>query len=219
VAEGEAKPPKDRAKAALYAIFLGGVGAHRFYLGQWRGLAYLLFVWTFVPIVIAVVEAVVFVLTPQARWDAKYNAGRASDRISGAEWIAFGIGCACAAFVLSMPFIAISAMHDFEARARMSDAIVQVGLHRQEIENAAANGEWSGAFKPQAADARRSLKQVYFDEQRRVLVGVLSPIAGQGTIGLAFVKTGEWTCGTMDLDFHVLPPHCRNKLEYGPPPR
>jgi len=48
--------------AVLLALFLGGLGAHRFYLGQMRaGMWYLCFCWTGIPALIAFVEA--FTLT------------------------------------------------------------------------------------------------------------------------------------------------------------
>lgn len=57
-------PPKrleaDRTTAGLLALFLGGVGAHRFYTGRWGlGIVYLVFAWTFVPAIVALVEAIV----------------------------------------------------------------------------------------------------------------------------------------------------------------
>lgn len=48
---------KSKIAAALFAFFLGGFGAHKFYLGQTgTGLLYLLFFWTCIPAVIAIVE-------------------------------------------------------------------------------------------------------------------------------------------------------------------
>lgn len=45
---------KNATTAVLLAFFLGGIGAHRFYMGQTgRGIAYLLFVWTGIPSLIA----------------------------------------------------------------------------------------------------------------------------------------------------------------------
>jgi len=41
----------------VLALLLGGLGAHRFYLRQWGwGIAYVLFSWTFIPIVVSLVE-------------------------------------------------------------------------------------------------------------------------------------------------------------------
>jgi TM2 domain-containing membrane protein YozV len=65
---------KNRIIAGLLALFLGGLGIHRFYLGQWWGIFYLLFVWTFIPLLIAFVEAIVFFVTSDARWEEKYGA-------------------------------------------------------------------------------------------------------------------------------------------------
>lgn len=49
---------KDVTAAVLLAVFLGGFGAHRFYMGEigW-GVAYLLFSWTGIPMVAGWVEA------------------------------------------------------------------------------------------------------------------------------------------------------------------
>lgn len=48
---------KDETVGVLLALFLGGFGAHRFYLGD-TGLAivYLIFCWTFIPGLIAFIE-------------------------------------------------------------------------------------------------------------------------------------------------------------------
>lgn len=48
---------KNPTTGVLLALFLGGWGAHRFYLGQvLRGFLYILFFWTFIPLVFACVE-------------------------------------------------------------------------------------------------------------------------------------------------------------------
>ena len=47
---------KSKTTAAILAFLLGGVGAHRFYLGQsGLGIIYLLFFWTFIPAIVALV--------------------------------------------------------------------------------------------------------------------------------------------------------------------
>lgn len=52
---GELAPNgKNRITAALLALFLGGFGVHKFYLGQSGvGIIYLLFCWTFIPALLA----------------------------------------------------------------------------------------------------------------------------------------------------------------------
>ena len=48
---------KDPTTGVLLCLFLGGFGAHRFYLGQTgAGVVYVLFVWTLVPALLALVE-------------------------------------------------------------------------------------------------------------------------------------------------------------------
>ena len=48
---------KDRTVGLLLTLLLGGIGAHRFYLGQTGlGILYLLFCWTFIPLTAALIE-------------------------------------------------------------------------------------------------------------------------------------------------------------------
>lgn len=38
-------------------LFLGGIGAHKFYAGKWiQGLLYLAFCWTWIPVIIALFD-------------------------------------------------------------------------------------------------------------------------------------------------------------------
>lgn len=51
--------PRDKSKAAVtfLAIFLGGFGAHKFYMGSWGwGLVYLLTCWLWLPFFVALIE-------------------------------------------------------------------------------------------------------------------------------------------------------------------
>ncbi|KPS90936.1 hypothetical protein AN697_28135, partial [Enterobacter cloacae subsp. cloacae] len=51
---------KSRIAAALLAFFLGGFGAHKFYLGKiGQGFLYLIFCWTFIPAIIAFIEFII----------------------------------------------------------------------------------------------------------------------------------------------------------------
>lgn len=43
----------------LFALFLGGFGVHKFYAGKvGMGVVYLLFCWTFIPAIVALVEGI-----------------------------------------------------------------------------------------------------------------------------------------------------------------
>ena len=57
---GVAPNGKSRVVAALLAFFLGGFGAHKFYLGSvGMGIVYLLFFWTFIPAIAAFFEFII----------------------------------------------------------------------------------------------------------------------------------------------------------------
>lgn len=68
---------KKQTVALLLASTLGLFGAHRFYLGQRiAGLLYLLFCWTGIPALLALVESIVYACTSQKKWADRYNQGR-----------------------------------------------------------------------------------------------------------------------------------------------
>ena len=48
-----------KQKATFFALVLGFLGLHRFYLHQWfRGAGYLLFFWTGFPLFLALIDAI-----------------------------------------------------------------------------------------------------------------------------------------------------------------
>lgn len=56
-----AQGSKNKVVAALLAFFLGGIGVHKFYLGQMgMGVAYLLLCWTGIPALIALIEGILY---------------------------------------------------------------------------------------------------------------------------------------------------------------
>lgn len=68
---------KKQTAALLLASTLGWFGAHRFYLGQRSaGLLYLLFCWTGIPALLALVDSIVYACTSQQTWADRYNQGR-----------------------------------------------------------------------------------------------------------------------------------------------
>ena len=65
---------KSRVAAILLAFFLGGLGAHKFYLGRvgW-GIIYLLFFWTVIPSIVAFVEFIIYICMSDEQFAAKYG--------------------------------------------------------------------------------------------------------------------------------------------------
>lgn len=65
---------KNKSTAAILAFFLGGIGVHRFYLNQnGLGFLYLIFCWTLVPSVIALVDFIIFITMSEGDFNKKYN--------------------------------------------------------------------------------------------------------------------------------------------------
>lgn len=65
---------KDRWTAIGFAFVLGGLGVHRFYLGQFlSGVLYLFFCWTFIPTLIALVDGFVWIAQDDNWFDQRYN--------------------------------------------------------------------------------------------------------------------------------------------------
>jgi TM2 domain-containing membrane protein YozV/predicted RNA-binding Zn-ribbon protein involved in translation (DUF1610 family) len=65
---------KTKTSAALWCFFLGGVGAHHFYLGNTvRGILYLLFCWIYIPALLSLIDLIVILCTNEERFDEKYN--------------------------------------------------------------------------------------------------------------------------------------------------
>jgi TM2 domain-containing membrane protein YozV len=65
---------KSRALAALFAFFLGGIGGHKFYLGQTgMGVLYLLFFWTGIPALAGIVEMILYLVMSDEEFAYKYG--------------------------------------------------------------------------------------------------------------------------------------------------
>ncbi|MDX2255154.1 MAG: NINE protein [Pseudanabaenaceae cyanobacterium bins.39] len=65
---------KSRTTAILWCFFLGGIGAHRFYLGQAGiGILYLLFFWTFIPAFVAFIEFIMLLVMSDSEFNRKFN--------------------------------------------------------------------------------------------------------------------------------------------------
>ncbi|WP_199453919.1 NINE protein [Vibrio owensii] len=60
--------------AALLAFFLGGFGAHKFYLGKiGQGIMYLVFCWTLIPAIIAFIEFIIYRCESDEKFETRYQ--------------------------------------------------------------------------------------------------------------------------------------------------
>jgi TM2 domain-containing membrane protein YozV len=69
---------KSKTSAILLCWFLGGIGVHKFYLGEsGAGVLYLLFFWTFIPAIIAFFEFFILIFMSDAEFNQKFNGATA----------------------------------------------------------------------------------------------------------------------------------------------
>ena len=65
---------KSKIAAGILALFLGGIGVHKFYLGRpGQGVLYLLFCWTLIPSLIAFIEGIIYLTMNDEAFAAKYG--------------------------------------------------------------------------------------------------------------------------------------------------
>ncbi len=70
---------KSKTTAGILALFLGGFGVHKFYLGKTgSGILYILFSWTGIPAIIAFVEGLIYLCESDAEFQAKYGVSKGS---------------------------------------------------------------------------------------------------------------------------------------------
>ena len=65
---------KSRGIAIVLALFLGGFGVHKFYLGRiGAGILYLLIAWTFIPVFLSFIDVLFLVIRGERQFNIKYN--------------------------------------------------------------------------------------------------------------------------------------------------
>ena len=73
-AKSNVQSVKNKTTAALLAFFLGGLGIHQFYLGNGsKGVLYLLFCWTGIPLILALIDLIILLTTSEEVFNRKYN--------------------------------------------------------------------------------------------------------------------------------------------------
>jgi len=63
---------KNKITAGILALFLGGLGIHKFYMGNsGMGILYLLFCWTFIPAIVAFIEGIIYLTEPDEKFERR----------------------------------------------------------------------------------------------------------------------------------------------------
>ena len=64
---------KSKVTAGILALLLGGLGVHKFYLGDTgKGILYLLFCWSGIPGIIGLIEGILYLTASDSEFEAKY---------------------------------------------------------------------------------------------------------------------------------------------------
>lgn len=67
-------PIKSKIAAGLLGIFLGGLGIHKFYMGNiGMGILYLVFCWTFIPGLVGFIEGIVYLASNEHNFCVKHH--------------------------------------------------------------------------------------------------------------------------------------------------
>jgi TM2 domain-containing membrane protein YozV/ribosomal protein L40E len=65
-----------RIAAALFAILLGTLGIHKFYLGKiGMGILYVIFCWTGIPTIVGIIEGIIYLTRSDDGFEAEYPRG------------------------------------------------------------------------------------------------------------------------------------------------
>ena len=129
------KPHKDRFVAALLAFFLGGLGAHRFYLGSvrwwWYGVWLItgmvlfaavatkattwILVFALLPVWLGFVEAMAFGVMPDEKWDVRFNEGSNKHSENGWNCVFVAILGLLVGTTIFMTTVILAAQYYYEA--------------------------------------------------------------------------------------------------------
>lgn len=205
---------KSKNLAAVMALLIGGFGVHRFYLGQWWGIVYLLFFWTWIPGIISIIECIVFFATDQRNWDEKFNEGKPAAPGEGAGAGAVALVIVGVVFAISvvgiLAAIAIPAYQDYTVRAKVAAALTE----SSHVKHAASEYIIQNDMHPLNNQSLNLSQPLYLSEGHEVEVfagGIELKLAGmplleEKSIILTPVRNQnliEWDCrgGTLEKKF------------------
>ncbi len=135
----------------LLTFFLGSLGVHRFYLGNYiLGIFYLLFFWTMIPFLISLIELIVFIFMSSEKIEDNYTAH--------SSVVAFVLMPIIFIFFIGIiAAIAIPAYHDYLQKAKVAEATVLFNVLKTETENYFSN---TGQF-PSTAELKSLTSGTY----------------------------------------------------------
>ncbi|WP_299768079.1 NINE protein [uncultured Pseudoteredinibacter sp.] len=203
---------KSRVAASVMAISFGMFGAHRFYLGQWWGIIYLLFFWTYIPAIIGWVEGIVFLSTNQKNWNKKYNHGLSAGSESGRALLVLFV-FVFIAIVGILAAVALPAYQDYTHRTKVTSALQVAKSTMPLVEDYAyENQRWPNTEDLSLDPVSDPLVGKLSVQEGAIVVTMSEKTNIEGYI--AYVPTSdergiEWSCKESTIAKRLLPAECR----------
>ena len=210
------RSPVSKTGLLLLTFFFGGIGAHKFYLGKyWQGALYLVFFWTGIPALAALVEFFIYIFTSSDRLNEKYSAH------ASLTLIVVAVGVLGVVMIGILAAVAIPAYSDFHSRSKVASLIGLVAPWRTAVEqHYAEQRKFPGgvadlakdASPPEAGNSNGSIRL----GPNGTLTLTLSPAAGslEGKTMVFRPGGGEggglkWDCTGGTLEPRYRPGSCR----------
>ncbi|MBU6950977.1 NINE protein [Hahella sp. HN01] len=205
---------KSKVTAGLLAFFLGGLGVHRFYLGQWWGIFYMLFWFTWIPSIVSLIEAIVFFASSEDRWQEKYGQVRGG---GAAMIVAAVVGLfVMVAFIGILAAVAIPAYQDYIARSQVQTSMPFVKENQDKV---SAFIQRTGFYPNQNLDAglpeelRDKVASIQLQQNARMVVTYdIKSLRENNTIDWVPAERNgqiEWTCMEGSMPDQYRPTICR----------
>lgn len=206
---------KNKTTAGLLAFFLGGLGVHRLYLGQWWGIIYLLFWGTLIPSIISLIESVVFFSTSQESWDAKYGNVQKSSGAMAAVFVVAIVFCIAITGILAA--VALPAYQDYTNRSKIQSVMPVVIDARKKVEafikkNHSYPNENILVGLPDEIN-NNVIESITLQDDAKLEVAYHLGLKDKNTIVWAPIETNsgvEWTCTEGSMLDKYRPLDCRS---------
>ena len=206
---------KSRVAAAVIAFSTGLFGIHRFYLGQWWGIFYLLFFWTYIPMLVAIIEGIVFLATSQKVWNDKYNRGLSLGTEKGGVVVIVPLVFIGIAMVGIIAAIALPAYQDYTNRSKVLESKLVAQQLMPAVESYAfERQQWPRNLEQLDIAAPRTSDNVGSVEIDAGVI-IVAPPASTGIAGaLVYIPKAQgssivWDCTESTIDKRYLPADCR----------
>ncbi len=214
---------RSKVAAGFLALFLGGLGVHRYYLGQWWGIFYIPFGVFGVSFPITLVEAIYFWSCSKSSWNAKY--GHLS---KSSAWVIFAVAIMPMIAVLGIiAAVALPAYQDYTQRAKVTPGLVELKDASDRATHYATKNNAKVTNKKEAGIGARPKAEVLFDihvNPAGEIVGIFNPLIRNGekltvryvpdyTLKDGTIMAVTWQCKPGTMPPKYLPSTCRGKAE------